>query len=270
MNHFPRPVAAMFALLLALPPAASAQFSSALSYYVPQSGPIATPAEAFGAYRFFRACPNNDGGSSLPNNARIKIVARDILDDPVPGIPASEICIVFNGGTAAQGFAGVGADSVIATSYWNDQPLCPDVRCLQADAPTDASGVTYITLAGADPGSPGVTVRNPDRKWGHYDSVIPVIVLGSQIGGRETTGGAQGSYTLRIKNVDLVGGLGTVKNSGAVVSSLDFNSVAWGLLTSTDPTQYWRDLDSSGVVTTTDMNILLFHFNHDCDTPNSP
>ncbi|MGE5177177.1 MAG: hypothetical protein ACM3JJ_12500, partial [Hyphomicrobiales bacterium] len=33
------------------------------SYYVPQVGTVATPTEGTLATRFFRICPNNDGGS---------------------------------------------------------------------------------------------------------------------------------------------------------------------------------------------------------------
>jgi hypothetical protein len=271
MVPVPRHLAVVItASLLAAFGTASAQPDFARSYFVPQSGPLATPAEGASAYRFFRICPNNDGGTSLPNNARIKVVIRDATGAGIPGFPADEICILFNGGTAAQGFSGLGADSIIATSFWNPVPLCPDVRCLAADAPTDVNGVTYITFAGADPSNPGVAVRKPDRKWGHYDSAIPVFVSGNKLYGRVTTGSPLDSYTLRIKNIDLVGGLGTVRNAGAVVSSLDYNSMAWGITSAVDPTTYWRDLDDSGAANVVDMNILTAHYNHDCDTPNSP
>jgi hypothetical protein len=33
---------------------------------------------------------------------------------------------------------------------------------------------------------------------------------------------------------------------------------------------FWRNLDSNGVVGTTDFNILAAHFLHDCDTPLLP
>lgn len=97
------------------------------------------------AARLFRACPANDGGSSLPQSARIRIVLRD-----------------------ASG----------------PSPLCPGLRCVPADAPTDANGVTWITLAGADPATPGAAQRNPNREWGHYDSDIPVYALRVRLKGR--------------------------------------------------------------------------------------
>ncbi|HSQ60989.1 MAG TPA: hypothetical protein VLT84_11280, partial [Acidobacteriota bacterium] len=48
------------------------------SFFVPQTGTVASPTEGTVAARLFRMCPNNDGGASLPNNARIKVVVRDI------------------------------------------------------------------------------------------------------------------------------------------------------------------------------------------------
>jgi hypothetical protein len=130
-------------------------------------------------------------------------------------------------------------------------------------------GMTYLTFAGADPANPGVTRRDPTRKWGHYDSEIPVYVLGVQIQGALTSASAIGSYTLRIKNFDHVGGLGLTLNAGAVVSSLDVNSVANSIAVN-DPKSYWRDFDSSGTINSVDFNMLVAHFNHDCDTPQNP
>ena len=76
----------------------------AQSYFVPQADPPQGGlAEGTAATKFFRACPNNDGGSSLPSNARIKIVLRDTNGAPVVGLPAASIAILFNGGTPAQG-----------------------------------------------------------------------------------------------------------------------------------------------------------------------
>ena len=133
------------------------------SFYVPQRGTVGSPIEGASAASFFRACPNNDGGSSLPGNARIKVVLRDLNGNPIPDVSPEDICIVFNGGTSEQGFSGVGADSTIANTAYNTDPLCPDVRCIPADAPTDANGVTYITFTGATPGSPGLGTRDPSR-----------------------------------------------------------------------------------------------------------
>lgn len=239
------------------------------SYFVPQIGPVASPVEGTLATRNFRMCPNNDGGSSLPNNARIKVVILDVNFNPIAGVPAEDICLLFNGGTAAQGFVGVGSDSIVANSTWNQDPLCPDVRDICADAATDSLGVTYITFAGAEAAHPGVAVRDPNRKWGHYDSKIPVYVMGIQIAGRLTTASAPGSYTLRIKNYDVVEGLGPSMNEGEAVTGADLSAIMWGLFASS-PISYWLDFDSSGSVTVIDFNLLITHFNHDCDTPNNP
>ena len=243
------------------------------SYFVPQAGTVGTAAlEGLSAYANFRMCPNNDGGASLFNNARIKIYVRDVNNNPIAGIAAADICMLFNGGTTAQGFSGIGADSIIANSTWNQNPLCPDVRCVSADAPTDASGVAYITFAGADVNNPGVTLRNANRKWGHIDFELPVYVLGFKISGRPTTASpASPAYILRIKNMDYTNtfGLGAVLNVGEQVTSSDFNGVANGIgLSST--TSYWKDFNSSGGVTSADFNIIVNHNNHTCTFPLNP
>jgi hypothetical protein len=233
------------------------------SYFVPQAGPYSTPVEGDEAVTFFRTCPNNDGNGSLPELARILVVVKQASGLPIPGIPASSICILFNGGTPAQGFSGLGADSVIANSTWNQSPSCPDVRCVQADGPTDANGAAYITFTGAG------GVRDPLRKWGHYDTELPVYVSGVKISGRLTSASLNGTYVLRIKNMDLVGGLAAVANQGELVSALDFNAIASSLGIN-NALSYWRDFDSDGVVGMSDFNLITFHVSHDCDTPNNP
>src|SRR5262245_18769215 len=189
------------------------------SFYVPQAGDYATPIEGSSATVYFRACPNNDGGASLPLAARIKLSIRNSQNAPIQSIPAQDICILFNGGTAAQGFGGNGADSVIANSTFNSMPLCPTAMCVQADGPTDVNGETYITFTGAG------GVRDPNRKWGHYDTVLPVFALGIEIPGRLTSASATPPYVLRIKNFDHVGGLGAIVNQGETVTSVDFNAI---------------------------------------------
>lgn len=241
----------------------------AASFYVPQSGTVATPAEGTAATRFFRMCPNNDGGASLPNNARIKVVVRDVNNNPIPNIAAADICVLFNGGTSAQGFSGTGADSVISNSTWNTAPLCPDLRCVAADAPTDVNGTTYITFGGADVNTPGVYLRSGNRKWGHYDTALPVYVLGFQLSGRLTSASANGTYTLRIKNFDWTGGLTAVANAGETVTSTDGNGIANGFFIN-NAISYWKDFDYSGAVNATDGNSIVAHLLHDCDTPNNP
>jgi len=256
------------------------------SFFVPQAGSLATPCEGStgnctavaaadmsygliiggGAIGTFRACPNNDGGQVLRNNARIKVVLKASDGSPIAGVNPADICVLLNGGTTEQGFSGMGADSIIANSTWNVDPRCPDVRCIPADAPTDANGVTFITLRGSVPGSPGVSIRDPNRKWGHFDSDMPVVVLGYKLQGRLTTGGAQGSYTLGIKNFDMVGGLEASLDEGEVVSPTDVTAIFRDI-----PTYIFeRDFDNNGNVGLSDLNFVLSHYTHDCDTPLNP
>lgn len=257
------------AIWVFVPSIARAQPDPTQSFYVPQAGPVATPMEGTLATRFFRACPNNDGGTSLPNNARIKVVLRNAGGLPLVGVAAADICVLFNGGTAEQGLTGVGADSIIANSTWNVDPLCPDVRCIPADAPTDLTGTTYITFTGATPGSPGVGTRDPARKWGHYDSMIPVYALGFALAGRLTTASAAGSYVLQIKNFDFVDGLDAVFNAGAAVTGAELTAITREIGV-VSPISYWIDFDGSGGVGSTDFNSLILHLNHDCNTPLDP
>jgi len=256
-------------LSLALPRTASGQVDPTTSFYVPQSGPVATPTEGAGATRFFTQCPNNDFSPLINNSARIKIVVKDATGAPIPAIPAASICILLNGGTSAQGLAGVGADSVIANAAFNSNPPCPDLRCIAADGPTDAVGVTYITFAGTAPGVPGVAVRDPARKWGHYDSELPVYVTGVQLSGRLTSASPNGSYVLRIRNLDLVDGLEATLDAGEYVSPRDVNVVRQELLMSNSLT-YWLDFDGNGQVNALDFNSISAHQGHDCTHPNNP
>ena len=264
------------AWLTAVPSAEAAVPYPANSFYVPQAGSTAAPLEGTSSpnpsFRFFRACPNNDGGASLPNNARIKVVVHDAADNGIDRIAAADIWLLFNGGTPAQGFSGVGADSVVSNSQFNQTPLCPDVRFVQADAPTDMTGTTFITFTGSTLGSPGVGTRDPSRKWGHYDTEIPLYVLGFKISGRLTTESANGTYALRIKNFDWTGGLGTTLSQGETVTAADFNGVAVGMGVD-NAISYWKDFDYTGgpgAVGITDFNAISAHVGHDCDSPNNP
>lgn len=259
-------VAALVLAAVAVPASAGVP-DAALSFYVPQTGTVATPTEGTNAARLFRMCPNNEGGTSLPNNSRIKVVVRDVNGNGIPGVAAADVCVLMNGGTSAQGFSGVGADSVISNSQWNQTPLCPDVRCVFADVPTDASGTTYITFTGSDGVTPGVGVRNPNRKWGHYDLELPVYALGFKISGRLTTGSANGTYVLRIKSFDWTGGLGALLNQGEAVTITDFNGVS-NTIGVNNVISYWKDFDFSGGVAVGDLNLITNHLNHDCDSPN--
>lgn len=260
---------ASLALMAAAVPVMAGIPEVANSYYVPQSQLGTTTSEGTAAIRFFRMCPNNDGGVSLPQNARIKVVVKDINNNPIPNIAAADICVLLNGGTAAQGFSGSGADSVIANSQWNSTPLCPDVRCVAADAPTDINGSTFITFGGADVNTPGIYVRSSNRKWGHYDTELPVYVLGFKLSGRLTSASANGTYTLRVKNYDWSSGLAATMNVGETVTSLDYNGVS-GFLGVNNTLSYWKDFDSSGSVNSTDFNSINLHVGHNCGTPLNP
>jgi hypothetical protein len=272
-----RSIALVAALLAAtVPSAGMAQCPMPdphLSYFVPQVGSVAAPTEGINAIKLFRACPNNDGGASLPNNARIKVVLRDAAGNPIVGEKA--IYMLFNGGTTAQGFFGIGADSIISNGTWNIAPSCPDLKEVLVTSPTDATGTTYITFTGGDSGTPGVGVRDPGRKWGHYDDEIPVYVglppcTPIKIFGRLTTGSPLGSYTLRIRNFDVVGGLGAVLNQGELVSATDFNKTLGCASAPGGLNCAWCDYDLSGSVTAVDLNMISAHMGHDCDTPLSP
>ena len=260
------------ALLVCVPVGIPAQAQTPdidLSYFVPEAGDVATPIEGANAVRFFRACPNNDGGASLPANARIRLVLRDAGGASIVGLEPEKIYIKLNGGTEVQGFFGDGADSIIANDTYNTDPACPLLRYVNADAATDADGVAYITFAGADPVNPGVTLRDPTRKWGHYDTELPVYANGVQLQGRLTVSGENGEYVLRIKNFDLKGGLANGNNQGEVVSSVDYNSVK-GSIGATDALSYWQDFDSSGEVASSDFSMITHHMDHDCGNPMAP
>ena len=256
---------ALLAFLL-VATAAWAQVDPTQSYFVPLAGPAATPVTGQAAARFFRSCPNNDGGSALPNNARIRVV---LVDATGAGLVGLVPYVKFNGGTAAQGFAGNGADSIIANSTWNSAPLCPDVTTIPSDAPTDVDGSALITFIGAG------GVRDAGRKWGHYDSDIPVYVMDGALEVRilgkllATDPNPPGSYPLRIKSVDFTGGLAATMNQGEFVSLADINGFAssYGI---NNATSYWRDFDSSGMADIADVNIFSAHFPHRCDQPRNP
>jgi len=258
-------IAAVLALIV---PAAYAGVPDVLnSYYVPQVGTVASPSEGATAILQFRACPNNDVSSTnLSNSARIKVVVQDVNNNPISGIAAADICVLFNGGTATQGFSGVGADSIIANTTYN--PICPNIRCMAADAPTDAGGVAYITFTGANVANPGVGVRDANRKWGHFDSELPVFVLGFKISGRLTSASANGTYVLRIKSYDLVRGLVLITNDGERVNSFDFNQIVANLgVVFPDPDLYWCDNNNTNSVNSFDYNNLVGHINHTCTSP---
>jgi len=248
------------------------------SYFVPQIGSVSAPCEGSvagangcaatttgGALGSFRRCPNNEGAPVLRNNARLKIVVKNSAGAPIVGIPAADICLLFNGGTAAQGFSGAGDDSIIATSQYNPTAACPDIRCVPADAATDTNGETYITLLGATPGSPGVATRDAFRKWGGYAGDVPVMVLGFKLQGKLTSSTIGFNYTAHVKSLDFVGGRTTAVDQGEVVNSLDINPVQSSVSTGTY--NYARDFDNNGAVNSLDYNFIRGHNGHDCNSP---
>lgn len=235
-------------------------------YYVPEAGDVANPTVGANATQQFHMCPNNDGNTSLPNSVRIKVFINDASGNPA-FTTKDMICMLLNGGTAAQSFTGPGADSIIANSTWNQSPQCPNLTCIQADA-DPVGGIAYITFAGGDPLNPGHALRDPCRKWGHYDSQIPVRVNGVSIAGRLLAGSPTPTYSLRIKNLDWTGGLLAIVNQGEIVSTADFNGIQTGLGIN-NTISYWKDFNSSGCVDFVDFNMISLHVNHDCDSPNN-
>jgi hypothetical protein len=269
---------AMAVLAVLIVPAAYAGVpSQTLSYFVPQSGSVTTPTEGTLAIRNARRCPNDDGTQVFPLNARLKVVVLASDGSPISGIAASDVCIMFNGGTGVgtglQGFTGVGDDSIIANFQYNQLANCPDVRCVQADAPTDVNGVTYITWIGATPGQPGVGTRDPFRKWGGFAGDIPLYVLGFKLQGKLTSSSPLGSYTAHVKSLDFVGGRTTSPNAGELVNALDINpvhaSVGSPAYLSGDLFHYEQDFDNNGIVNAIDLNFITVHVNHRCNFPNA-
>jgi len=240
------------------------------SFFVPQRGSVGTPTEGTAAATVFRTCPNNDlfsfgGASPTLGNGRIRVIVRDVNGVGIPGIAAADICVLFNGGTTIQGFFGVGADSVVATNGTPSNGTCPNVRCVQADAPTAADGSTYITFRGNDGVTPGVATRDAARKWGHFDTDIPVYVLGFKLDGRFTSAQALATpkYTLRVKNVDVALGLNNTLGAAEIVTGVDVSTVL-GALTTAPHLKYWYDVDNNNSVTGADVTTVLGHLNHSC------
>jgi hypothetical protein len=246
------------------------------SFFVPQSGPVATPTEGAAAIKSAIRCPNNENVPPLfPNAARLKVVVKASDGTPIVGIPASDICVLFNGGTPAQGFSGVGDDSIAANFQYNQTANCPNIRCVPADGPTDATGTTYITWMGhaaSDP--PGVVTnravsRDAFRKWGGYAGDIPVMVLGFKLQGKLTTASALGSYTAHVRSLDHTGSEVLLPNQGELVNSFDLAGpkANFGGPYPVNSFKYKWDFDGSGAVDAFDYAFIRAHLLHDCDTP---
>src|SRR5258705_960355 len=143
---------AMAVLAVLIVPAAYAGVPDATQcFYVPQSGSVTTPTEGAAAMANARRCPNDDGSQVLRLNSRLKVVVKASDGSPIAGIPASDICVLFNGGTPAQGFSDVGDDSIISNFQFHQLSNCTDIRFVHADAPTAAPRVAHITWVRATP-----------------------------------------------------------------------------------------------------------------------
>src|SRR2546422_11250149 len=128
---------AMAVLSVLIVPAAYAGVQDvARSFFVPQSGSVTTPSEGAAAIANAGRCPNDDGTQVLRLNSRLKVVVQASDGSPIAGIAATDVCVMFNGGTGTggglQGFTGVGDDSIIANFQFNQLGNCPDVRSVPA------------------------------------------------------------------------------------------------------------------------------------------
>ncbi len=260
---------AMAVLAILIVPAAFAGVPDVTkSYFVPQSGSVSTPTEGAAAIVNARRCPNDDGTQVLRFNARLKVVVLASDSSPIANIPSADVCVLFNGGPTSQGFSGVGDDSIIANFTLNQAANCPDVRCVQADAPTDVNGVTYITWIGSTPGSPGVGTRDSFRKWGGYAGDFPVYVLGFKLQGRLTATPPNplaplGSYTAHVKSLDFTP-FAPASNQGELVNSLDIAPVQAAI---GGAYQYKLDFDNNGRVDSIDLAFIKAHNTHRCNLP---
>jgi len=258
---------AITAVALLIVPAAFAGVPDvSQSYFVPQAVSGST-LEGTAAIANFIGCPNNENTTQLTNGARLKVVVRASDGSPIANIPAADICLLFNGGIPLQGFSGAGDDSVVANFQYNPAANCPDVRCIQADAPTDADGTTFITLHGVG------NVRDSGRKWGGWAGDVPVMVLGFKLPGYLTTadGEAHGlsNYTAHVKTADLQGSRTTVLNQGELVNSADVLGMRG--FVNLGAYEYWLDFQApAGALNSSDYFYVRGHNTHSCNIPNAP
>ena len=128
---------AVLALGAALPASAQQTPDPTLSYFVPEAVPPAPPiVTGLAATAYFRSCPGNDGGSSLPNHARIKVILKNVDGTPCVGVAAANIYIKLNGGTDVQGFSGDGADSIIGCAHRSPKASANSCRCSKRTRPS--------------------------------------------------------------------------------------------------------------------------------------
>ena len=232
------------------------------SYFVPQAVvPGMGVVEGHSATQYFRTCPRADGIQVLPNNSRIKVVVKDAGGNAIPGISAADVFVLLNGRSIPQGLYWEGPDSIIANRQYNPAWACPALQAIYADSATNNLGSTYITFIGPR-GVPDST-----RKWGHFDTEMPVYVLGTKLQGRAKSDSTNGSYTLRIRNLDCAGGITTTPNYGELINSSDSNYLHAHLAVLGGAYEYFLDFDESGVVDVNDEHFLQAHFFHTCHNP---
>ena len=75
---------ATLALAAAVPAAHAGVPDQTKSFFVPQAGTTTAAVEGTDATKFFRMCPNNDGGASLFNHARLKVTLLDVNGNGIP------------------------------------------------------------------------------------------------------------------------------------------------------------------------------------------
>jgi hypothetical protein len=110
-----------------------------------------------------------------------------------------------------------------------------------------------------------VATRDANRKWGHFESNIPVYVLGFKLDGRLTSAQATPApaYILRVKNVDVALGLNNSVGAAEIVTGVDVSTVL-GSLTTNPALKYWYDVDNNGSASGADVTTVLGHLNHSC------
>src|SRR3989442_15312780 len=147
---------AMAVLAVLIVPAAYAGVPDvSQSFYVPQSGSVTTPTEGALAMANARRCPNDDGVQVLKLNSRLKVVVKASDGSPIAGIPASDICVLFNGGTPAQGFSGVGGGYDMAKAQVQKHAAVSDDLFGDADRAPGAVGGMVSTWVRPAQGSLG-------------------------------------------------------------------------------------------------------------------
>lgn len=115
------------------------------------------------------ACPQGDGNTLGSVGLTVTVTVRDILNVPVPGIPAEDIWLI-------------GCNNLLG--------LCDGSQAISATGPTDANGQTTITAAFAAGGCDVGGVR----------VVVQGVVIGAGVCG-------QPCLPIKVKSADITGDL---------------------------------------------------------------